>query len=133
MLFKGGTQEASSVSLPWNCTLLTVRSERPKQKRKAVCTWGAAGSREEGHGQKGCVRSVESHGSANGEASPEPEGSLRRTALAFSRCKAGLRSTSRQWQMSGLVRKWCTALAAKENANADAPTSPAASQGSFKY
>ena len=96
------------------------------------------GCREPGGGPRPegvckAVRSVESHGSANGEASPEPEGSLRRTALAFSRCKARLTSTSRQWQMSGLVRKWCRALAAKENANADAPTSPAASQGSFKY
>ena len=29
MLFKGGTQEPSSVSFLWNCTLLTVRLERP--------------------------------------------------------------------------------------------------------
>ena len=97
-------QESSSVlSLELHATHSAFRATEDKEKGRllmescrwpgggAGCSWRAAGGREEGKGQKGCVQG--SQGKCNEsrlckrEASPEPEGSRRRTALAFSRWK----------------------------------------------
>ena len=86
MLFKGGTQEPPSGQRLQTLELHATHSAFGATEAKEKGSLHMEGCREPGGGPRpegvwvGSRASVESHGSANGKASPEPEGSLR-TAL----------------------------------------------------